>query len=128
MNDQRERRKSAGRMMKKPAGPFKQIDLSDIPFVPGGLTRAYSNNRYVIMIHDETPTSMGKATKVLIQNHFDKPIINHWSELQKIKNEIFGLETTAVEYYPAESELINDHNIYWLWIFPNEALPRTNQK
>ena len=37
-------------------------------------------------------------------------------------------ETTAVEYYPAQSELIDDHNIYWLWIFPNDVLPKTFPK
>jgi len=32
-------------------------------------------------------------------------------------------ETTAVEYYPAKSELVDEANIYWLWIFPEGVLP-----
>lgn len=59
----------------------------------------------------------------MIQKHDDTPIQQHWATIQKIKNEIFGEETTAVEYYPAKSNLIDDHNIYWLWIFPDGALP-----
>jgi hypothetical protein len=43
--------------------------------------------------------------------------------MQRIKNEIFGPETWAVEYYPSQSKLQDIHNIYWLWIYPGEVLP-----
>lgn len=75
------------------------------------------------MVYENHPVSSGLATCALIQKHDDTPIVRHWSEIQKIKNEIFGEATTAVEYYPAQSELIDDHNIYWIWIFPEGALP-----
>jgi hypothetical protein len=61
--------------------------------------------------------------QVLIQKIDNTPSLNHWSEIQKIKNELFGEETTAVEYYPAQSELIDNHNIYWIWIYPAGILP-----
>ena len=92
-------------------------------FIPRGMTRAFINTRYVVMVYDNSPVTTGTAIRVMVQKHNDTPILNHWSEMQKIKNEIFGEETIAVEYYPAKSQLIDDHNIYWFWIFPENVLP-----
>jgi len=117
-----ERIKEANRRLKMPVGPWKEIDLS-LRFKPKWMTRAFSNNRYVVMIDDNSPTTAGNAIRAMIQKNNDTPILNHWSEIQKIKNELFGKEVTAIEYYPKESELINDHNIYWLWIFPDGVIP-----
>lgn len=119
----RQRRIAAQAQFKKPVTAFRQLDISLAEKIPRGMTRAFQNTRYTVMVFDHSPTTKGYATKVLVQKHDDTPILNHWSELYKIKNEIFGPETTAIEYYPPESELINDHNIYWLWIYPAGVLP-----
>jgi len=124
MDSKRQRRLAAQKLLKLPEGKFEPIDMKAHPFVPPGMTRAFRNNRYTVMIYDNYPTDKSPVTLVLIQNHFDAPIVNHWSELQRIKNEIFGAETTAVEYYPAESELIDDKNIYWLVVFEDGVLPK----
>ena len=126
MISKRQRRLAAQKEMKKPVTSFEQIDLSMVKFIPKGMTRAFRNTRYTIMVYDNSITTAGHAIKALIQKHDDTPILNHWSEMQKIKNEIFGKEVTAIEYYPAESNLINDHNIYWMWIFPEGVLPIFN--
>ena len=76
------------------------------------------------MVFDNAETTHGPAIQVLIQTNDDKPIVNHWREMQNIKNEIFGSEVMAIEYYPAESELIDFHNIYWIWIFPDGVIPK----
>lgn len=68
-------------------------------------------------------TTHGYATRALIQTVDDKPIQNHWSELQKIKNFLFSPETVAIEYYPRQSKLVDEHNIYWLWVFPGDTIP-----
>lgn len=120
----RERMMAAKKEMKKPVTKFEQINLSKAPYVPERMTRAYRNTRYTVMVFDNAKTTHGLATQILVQKHDDTQILNHWAELQKIKNEIFGQESTAVEYYPAESELVNMHNIYWLWIFPEGVLPK----
>lgn len=118
-----QRREAAKNEFKKPETHLQQIDLSECGFIPKGMTRAFRNTRYTVMIYDNSPVTTGTAIRVMVQNHYDKPIENHWREMQKIKNRIFGEETTAVEYYPAESQLINDHNIYWMWIFEKGILP-----
>lgn len=118
-----ERKQAARQEFKKPVTLFTQIDLSVAPFVPKGMTRAFRNTRFTVMVYDNSPTTAGEATRVMVQAHDNKPISNHWKELQKVKNEIFGEETIAVEYYPAQSDLIDDFNIYWLWIYPAGKLP-----
>lgn len=39
-----------------------------------------------------------------------------WAEKQMIKNELFGNEMVAIEIYPKQSELIDDDNVYHLWL------------
>ena len=99
------------------------VELSQCEYVPEWMTRAYKNNRFVVMINDRAlTTAHGHAIRAMIQRHDDTPI--SWQSKREIKNELFGTETTAIEYYPAESDLIDDHNIYWLWIFPEGILPK----
>ncbi len=123
MNLERQRKLAARKEFKKPITKFEQIDLSKISTIPKGMTRAFRNTRYTVMIYDNAVVSTGTAIRVMIQKHDNTPILRHWAELQNIKNQIFGEETTAIEYYPAESQLIDDYNIYWLWIFPDGVLP-----
>ena len=121
MNGQQ--RKQAARKEEKNLSPkFYAIDLATAPFVPDGCTRAFRNNKYTVTVYDNDPTNKGFAIRVMIQNHYNKPIERHWSEIYKIKNELFGEETTAIEYYPAKSNTIDVHNIYWIWIFPDGVL------
>lgn len=123
MNRDRNRKIQAKKMYKQPVTDFYPVDLATVKFVPQGMTRAFRNNRYIVMIYDNAKVTTGTATQVLIQKVDNTKILNHWSEIQKIKNEIFGDETTAIEYYPPQSQLINDFNIYWIWIFPDGVLP-----
>ena len=52
-----------------------------------------------------------------IYRHDGKRIRNHWSELQRIKNELVGSEHQGVEFYPPESLLQDGENSYHLWVF-----------
>jgi hypothetical protein len=119
----RHRLKAAARLKEHPETKFELIDLQSVTYKPQWMTRAFRNNRYTIMINDFTETTKGNAIRAMIQSHDDRPITNHWSEMQRIKNEIFGTEVTAVEYYPSESAKTDDHNIYWMWVFPSDVLP-----
>lgn len=119
----KDRRSAAKAAFAKPPGKFEPCDLEQVSRIPPGMTRAFRNNRYTVMIFDNTRTTHGPAMRALIQRHDNQPIPGHWRELQNIKNEIFGPEEVAVEYYPAESKLLDTHNIYWLWIFPPGVLP-----
>lgn len=52
-----------------------------------------------------------------IYRHDGKRIRNHWSELQRIKNELVGPEHQGVEFYPPESLLQDGENSFHLWVF-----------
>ena len=117
------RKNAARRLMKKPKGRFQALDLSKMNH-PGWMTRAFRNNRFTVMIDDKAEMTGGIfAIKAMVQRLDDKPITNHWREMQAIKNELFGANAVGVEYYPAERNLQDLHNIYWLWILPEGALP-----
>jgi len=103
--------------------PFELQDLTTRKHIPPGMTRAYANNRFVVMIFDDSPTSHGPAIRVMVQAANALPIPDHWKTMQRIKNEVFGPETVAVEYYPAMSQLLDTHNIYWMWVYPAGVLP-----
>ena len=115
---------AAKKLLAKPKGKLEEVDLEQTSYVPEWLTRAYRNNRYTVTIEEGVRMTGGIiATRVMVQRHDDRPIPNHWRELQSVKNEIYGEETTAIEYYPKESSLIDDKNIYWFWVFPDWAVP-----
>lgn len=118
----RERQRVAKRNFKKPVGKFYEIDLATTNN-PNWMTRAFKNNRYIVMIDDNSITDKGSGIKAMIQRHDNNPIPNHWNEIQKIKNELFGKETIGIEYYPKESHLEDVHQIYWLWIFKEDMIP-----
>lgn len=121
MSRTKAQKEKAKKLLKKPAGKFERVDLA-ARNAPDWMTRAYSNNHYVVMINDVAKINGISAAKVMIQRHDDKPIPGHWRELQNIKNELFGAESTAVEFYPPESQLEDVANIYWLWLMPPESV------
>lgn len=50
-----------------------------------------------------------------IRRQDDSDIIT-WSELQEIKNALYGNESQALEVYPKESNLVNYANVRHIWI------------
>lgn len=46
-----------------------------------------------------------------------------WRDLQRIKNELFGPERFAVQVCPPESRLIDQADMYHLWIMPEGHEP-----
>lgn len=47
-----------------------------------------------------------------------------WWEMQRIKDEIAGPDATAVEVYPPQNEVVDEANMFHIWVVP-EALPFT---
>jgi len=113
---------AAKKLFKIPKGDCLSIDLESVNH-PAWMTRAFKNNRYVVMIDDYAETTKGLAIKAMIQRHDGSKIPNHWSELQSIKNELFGDDSIGIEYFPKQTSVVDYHNIYWLWIFKEDVLP-----
>lgn len=125
------RRDAAMKLYRTESPKFRPVDLvaeranqERAPYIPAWFTRVYRNNQFFVMIDDNRETTNGHAICAMVQKHDDTPIKNHWMTMQKIKNEIFGPEVMAIEYYPKQSELVDDHNIYWMWIFPEGIIPK----
>lgn len=80
----------------------------------GELDRVYrQGNDYVVMIRD-VETVWGTVQHACIRNadNMDIP----WAEKQRIKNEIFGREGQAIEVFPKESQLVDEANMYHIWV------------
>jgi len=119
------RQREAKKLFKFTVTPFVEVDLKTRPDAPEWMTRCFKNNRFTVMIKDNCPMQNGHtAIRAMIQKHDALPIPNHWAEMQNIKNKIFGEETMAIEYYPPQSELVDEKNIYWLFIFEEGVIPK----
>ena len=46
----------------------------------------------------------------------DREPIRSWRVLQDIKNAVAGIDRTAIEVYPPESEVTDTANMYHLWV------------
>lgn len=83
---------------------------------PHGMTKCCLNNKYSVQFFNYI-TDWGIVEHLIIRRHDTKPI-HSWYDLQRIKNELVGSDRTAVEVYPAESNLVDDANLYHLWVLP----------
>lgn len=95
----------------------------------GELDHVYidKDEEYCVMTRD-IDTEIGKVTHMCIMNKGTRETGYagtdiSWSEKQRIKNEIFGKEAVAIEVFPKESELVDQANMYHLWVLHNFNLP-----
>lgn len=78
----------------------------------GELDHVYrKGNEYVVMTRE-----VEGATHACIKSVYGTEL--SWSQKQMIKNEIFGPERVAVEVFPKESQLVDEADLYHLWVFP----------
>jgi hypothetical protein len=91
-------------------------------------TRFWRSPEYLVAIVDAgvvwPPEQQGRTPDLWwlrIYRHDGQRIRHHWSELQRIKNELVGPEHQGVEIYPPESLLQDGENSYHLWVFKNAA-------
>lgn len=75
----------------------------------------FQNNKYIVQVFLNVKRNFRTYDKVMIRRSDSQPIYN-WNDLFRIKNEIFGPEIEAVQFFPKCSELIDEANLYWLWI------------
>jgi hypothetical protein len=73
------------------------------------------NSQFVVMIRD-VKTEWGNVQHAAIKSASDNDI--PWRDKQRIKNELFGTERTAIEVFPKESRLVDAANLYHIWVLP----------
>jgi hypothetical protein len=122
---QRRASKANGRaMMKQGWTPWEDItDRAIALFNARGKSqyaprRFLQNSMYSVQIHLRK-TAWGNVSLLMVRRNDEAPI-RSWSDMQRIKNEIAGPERTAVEVYPSEENLIDDANMYHMWVLPPE--------
>lgn len=74
------------------------------------MTSAWENDIYIVLSRQ-----VANVEHVAICRK-DSNIVT-WAEKQNIKNELFGDDRTAIEIYPPSSELIDDNNVFHLWVY-----------
>ncbi len=75
------------------------------------VSRSYSVQVYY------NETDWGQVIHLLVRRHDQLPI-RSWTALQEIKDDICGPESTAIEVFPARSDLVDQANLYHLWVLP----------
>ena len=70
-------------------------------------------------VYNGFPKESGEVVWLSIKRH-DKEPIHDWRDLQRIKNEVVGEETEAIEMYPAESRKMDTANQYHLFAFTTQ--------
>lgn len=74
----------------------------------------WRNDKYVAIARRRDDGSVS----VLSVRRDDRKPTRDWRDLQRIKNDIAGPETEAIELFPAESRLVDVANQTWIWVFP----------
>lgn len=82
----------------------------------------FINSIYQVSVWYERSEVFGDIAHLSIKTH-DKQARHDWRELQRIKNELCGEETEAVELYPAESRVVDTANQYHLFVFRGYKVP-----
>lgn len=84
-----------------------------------GAQKCWKNNLYVVLWVPGSMTEWGPLDRLMIRRN-DGGVGIPWAHKQRIKNEIAGPERVAVEVFPAADELIDNANLYHLFLLPEE--------
>jgi len=74
-------------------------------------TTVYRNRVFSVLVRD-AGTAVHMAVSSLSQ------IRPTWHEMQRIKDELAGEDATAVEVYPPRREVVDDADMFHLWVLP----------
>lgn len=96
--------------------PWETVHFPEKTVGPSGwiaeFTKVHRNNVFSVL--DRT---LRDGTRHLAVTSLSE-IRPTWPEMQRIKDEIAGTDATAVEVYPPQSEIIDQANMYHLWVLP----------
>jgi hypothetical protein len=91
-------------------GYGKLVDTKDV----------YFNCRYVVLVYRLWSNDSEQTSRLmhLSIRRKDQEPLHDWRELQRIKNEICGMDCEGLEIYPSESRLTDCANQFHLWVLP----------
>jgi hypothetical protein len=79
---------------------------------PSEITTAYRNRVFAVLIR----SAGGGVVHYAISSLSDRRPT--WWEMQRIKNELAGSAATAVEVYPPNSDIVDDADMFHIWVLP----------
>lgn len=82
---------------------------------PGYIHDAYVNLVMSVQVSTHL-TGWGEIVHLWIRRHDQQPMI--WRDMQRVKNELVGEHRVGIEVYPPSTDVIDQANIYHLWILP----------
>lgn len=105
----------------KKTGNWGAWERTDLPHgLPGtGWTRdvryVVKNSLYVALVRP-LAVEWGEVHHLAIRtaSNLEPP----WRDKQRIKNELFGADYTALEVMPPEDELVDEADMYHMWVLP----------
>lgn len=129
MSNRRDRLAARAAERKGLSGDWGDWRITPIPNgIPGGngwtrdVRQARANNLYAVLIRPLVGDDGEEVIHLAIRtaSNLEPP----WRDMQRIKNEICGPESTAVQVMPPESELIDEADMYHIWVL-SSRLPFT---
>lgn len=107
-------------------GEWRKTRLPD--GIPGGngwcrgVREVWANNIYVVLIRPFLDADGDEVIHLAIRtaSQLEPP----WRDMQRMKNEICGLEATAVQVMPPTAELVDEADMYHMWVL-SSRLPFT---
>lgn len=85
-----------------------------------GFDRCWSNGLYAVLVRRLDADDAGRLhLAIRTPTNLEPP----WRDLQRIKNELFGADRFAVQVCPPEARLIDQADMYHLWIMPTGYAP-----
>ena len=81
----------------------------------GELNRAYLYEHKYCAVTREIETEWGKVIHCAFRNAEETDI--PWAEKQWLKDSLFGQDRVAIEVYPTKERLVDEANMYHLWVF-----------
>jgi len=88
------------------------------PETPKGLEEVWRSRTYLVQVfaHPDEPWR-----RLSIRRIDGREIVERWDELQRIKNDVAGSKSLAVEVFPPVDDLVNVANMRHLFIVPDGA-------
>jgi len=84
------------------------------------ISRIHANETYSVQVY-ELETEWGQVDHLIVRRHDERPV-RSWGDLQAIKDEICSPDRTAVEVFPPADDLVDQANLYHLWVLPTGFL------
>lgn len=79
---------------------------------------AYANDLYSVLIRPlETRWGLVHHLAIRTISNLEPP----WRDKQRIKDELFGERFTAIEVMPPRAEVIDQADMYHIWVLPNQS-------